>query len=123
RFLSTESLDFISSMSQLNRIERTKIVSEFEPAFRFLDVCTSPNFDKINCSICDKCMRTQLTLDIFGRLSEFNTVFDSEKYYKLKKDFLGKIIATKKINQINLELYDYLVLNNKLDTNDYLYSL
>lgn len=124
QFISTESLDFVSAMSHLNRIERTKIVSEFDLAFRFLDVCTSPNFnDKINCSQCDKCMRTQLTLETFGKLNEFESVFNLEKYYKLKKDFLGKIIATRNKNQINLELYDYLVLNKKLTLNHYLLSL
>lgn len=124
QYISTESLDFVSSMSHLNRIERTKIVSEFDLAFRFLDVCTSPNFnDKINCSQCDKCMRTQLTLETFGKLNQFEPVFYLEKYYKLKKDFLGKIIATRNKNQINLELYDYLVLNKKLTLNHYLLSL
>lgn len=124
RFISTESLDFISSMSHLNRILRTKIVSEFDLSFRYLDVCTSPDLQgKINCSQCDKCMRTQLNLEIFGKLDKFDPVFNLEKYYKFKKDFIGKVIATRKSNQINLELYDYLVLHKKLTPYHYYYSL
>lgn len=124
RFISTESLDFISSMGHLNRIGRTKIVSEFDLSFRYLDVCASPDWQgKINCSQCDKCMRTQLTLEIFGKLNKFDPVFNVEKYYKLKKDFIGKMIATRNSNQINLELYDYLVLHKKLTSDHYLLSL
>lgn len=123
RFISTESLDFISSMSHLNRIERTIKVSEYKPAFRFLDVCTSPDLQgKINCSKCDKCMRTQLTLDVIGKLNDFNLVFNIEKYNNYKKEFLGKMIATRKDNQINLELYNYLVINNKITISHYLHS-
>jgi len=124
RFISTESLDFVSSMSQLNRIDRTKKVSEFKLAFDFLDVCTSPDLKgKINCSQCDKCMRTQLTLDLIGKLNDFDSVFYKEKYYKIKNKFLGKVIATRKNNQINLELYANLVQNKKINLNHYLYAL
>ena len=124
KFLSTESIDFISSMSQLNRIDRTKIVAEFKPAHRFLDVCTSPDLQgKINCSRCDKCMRTQLTLDVLEKLDTFNMVFNIAEYSKLKKRFIGKVIATRKKNHINLELYDYLVLNNKLTLYHYFQSV
>ncbi|MFD2939587.1 hypothetical protein [Flavobacterium notoginsengisoli] len=124
RFISTESLEFISSMSHLNRIERTKLISEFSPAFHFLDVCTAPDFeDKINCSKCDKCMRTQLTLDVIGKLDNFNSVFNVEKYNAFKDEFIGKVIVTKNKNQINLEIYDFLNQNNTITLTNYLYAL
>lgn len=124
RFISTESLEFVSSMSQLNRIERTNLVSKFEPAFNFLDVCTLPIFeDKINCSQCDKCMRTLLTLDSIGKLNEFSSVFNIDKYYNLKNVFIGKVVATRNSNQINLELYNYLKQTKKIKFTHYLYYL
>jgi len=123
RFISTESLEFISSMTHLNRIERTKLISKFAPIFHFLDVCTAPNFkDKINCSKCSKCMRTQLTLDIIGELNNFNAVFNVEEYKILRDEFIGEIIATRTKNQINFELYNYLKQNGRITLKNYLYA-
>ena len=53
----------------------------------------------------------------------FNMVFNIAEYSKLKKRFIGKVIATRKKNHINLELYDYLVLNNKLTLYHYFQSV
>lgn len=85
--LSTESTTFFSAVSQFTRVERTELITKYDSSFEFLNVCVSPenSMDGSNCSICYKCMRTQLTLDILGKLDLYDKVFDLEKYRAKKK--------------------------------------
>ncbi len=91
--LSTESMDFYSSASRYTRVERTKLVSDFAPSYRHLNVCASPGaswrLGGKNCSVCGKCLRTQLTLDLLGKLHFYGDVFDHTKYLKKKAEFIG----------------------------------
>src|SRR5690606_756799 len=87
KMLSTESTTFFASAAQFTRVERTEKISAFTTTYKYLDVCTDPPVDSlyINCSQCFKCMRTQLTLELIGRLEEYNKVFNLKIYYKEKK--------------------------------------
>ena len=120
-FLSTESTTFYSSVSQLKRTERTELISNFPDTYNHLDVCTNPEeaIKKINCSKCDKCLRTQLTLDILGNLESYNSVFDLKEYYKRKNDFIGKIIARRN-DPFSSDIYD-LIKERKLNKRIYRY--
>ena len=55
----------------LSRLEKARLVAEWEPALRFLRVCNKPQFyqaGQINCSECEKCIRTMLELLVAGAL-------------------------------------------------------
>ncbi len=79
-WLSTESLDFIDDGGFYDRSQKTVLVSGYEPASRHLNVCSNHDTLDTNCSICPKCCRTLLTLEILGKIDEYKAVFDVEKY-------------------------------------------
>jgi hypothetical protein len=80
--LSTDTLDVFSVGSQYSRIEKTLRVAEIPDSYKLLDVCTdSRNLSSyINCSKCEKCLRTLATLDIAGYLERYSDSFDLNVY-------------------------------------------
>lgn len=121
--LSTESTDFFSAVQNLNRIERTEFVSGFPETYDFLDVCTDLKNEspKINCTRCEKCLRTALTLDLLGTLEKYDNVFSLEIYYKLKSNYIGKVIALKNKDQIYEDIFQ--LLQSKMNLKPlYIYS-
>jgi|LSQX01.3.fsa_nt_gb hypothetical protein len=95
--LSTESISFFSAGSQYTRVERTEKISNYEPTYRYLNVCVVSSSTGIarNCSVCHKCLRTELTLDILGKLNFYNKVFNLKEYSRAKDKFIGHVLANK----------------------------
>ena len=122
-FLSTESTEFYSSAVQLNRVERTAFISRFPDTYHHLDVCTNQNHKlyTINCSTCDKCMRTAFTLDLLHKLDLYKNVFSIKSYHKEKKKYIGKIIATKGENQFSKEIYNFMKSSNQFSNLDHIH--
>lgn len=77
--LSTESTECIPTGSQYTRIQKMERVAGMEASHEHLDVCASPASAGC-CSVCWKCMRAQLTLEILGKLHLYDKAFDSNKY-------------------------------------------
>lgn len=88
--LSTESTDLYSSGTQYTRVEKTALISDYEPTWRYLNVCTC---DDRNCSACYKCMRTMFTLELLGKLNNYAGIFNFGEYFRLKERYVGQIVA------------------------------
>jgi hypothetical protein len=86
--LGTESLQFISDGQQYTRTEKILHILEYPPVKKYLNICVGNHDDEKNCSICSKCLRTQMTLESADKLNEFSDIFDLEKYRH--KKFLYK---------------------------------
>lgn len=86
--LSTESLDFISDGCSYTRSEKVLHVLNYEPAGRYLNVCIDHVDKWENCSGCDKCLRTLLTLDITGNLNKFDKIFDFNIYEEKRDSYI-----------------------------------
>jgi hypothetical protein len=70
--LSSESMDVVHDGASFSRTEKTYILSSWPETYDKLRVC----FAKVgmnNCSHCEKCLRTMLTLDMFGMLDKYRT--------------------------------------------------
>jgi len=95
--LSTERLDAFSVGSEYTRVEKTIKVSEITDSFGSIDVCVNPRnaFNKTNCSVCWKCLRTLTTLDIAGKLNNYSESFDLDEYMKVKNIYLSSIYKNK----------------------------
>ncbi len=121
--LSTESIDFFSSGARLNRVERTALISNFPLTHKHLDVCTAPQFKDgyLNCSVCDKCMRTMLTLDLLGKLHLYEQVFNIEKYKQKKSFYIGIIVARKNQDPFSRDVYNLLIKENGINIFHYFY--
>lgn len=90
---STEGLDCVSTGCQMSRVEKTNMVATYEPSFRYLNVCVDPAFEGRNCSICFKCSRTILTLELLGKAHHYKRIFDLEKFGKIRSHYVQKVLA------------------------------
>lgn len=85
---SIPNIKFISTGGNVNRIQKTQIISNYAPAYKYLNVCVR---SVENDSTCFKCIRTILTLDALGKIDKFKNVFNTE-YYKIhKKEYIEKM--------------------------------
>ena len=87
--LSTHNLRIYSEGEGLSRMEKLKAVVEYEPAYKYLNVCLN---DGDNCNHCEKCVRTLLGLDALGALDKFRDVFDVEYYRQHKSWYLVQML-------------------------------
>ena len=93
-WLSTESLDFVDDGTFLDRSQKTVLIADYEPATRYLNVCSNHDTLDTNCSICPKCCRTLLTLELIGKLDAFRSVFDVDKYRrKARRLFIAETLV------------------------------
>ena len=90
--LSTESLDCVSTGCEMSRVEKTALVATYEPSRRYLNVCVDSAFEGRNCSVCFKCRRTMLTLELLGLDHLYGQVFDFGKFAKVRRRYLKEII-------------------------------
>lgn len=66
----------------------------------------------LNCTRCDKCLRTLLALDVFGNISSFSNLFDIDYYNKIKASYIAKVIYRRKGNAFYEDLYALMLENN-----------
>lgn len=93
-WLSTESLDFVDDGTFLDRSQKTVLIADYEPATRYLNVCGNHDTLDTNCSICPKCCRTLLTLELIGKADAFRAVFDVDKYRReARRLFIAETLA------------------------------
>ena len=77
--------------SQYTRAEKTLIVAEVEESHQSLHVCTTLTADGRNCSRCNKCLRTELTLDVTGHLKSYGRAFDLDVYRRVRRAYLDEV--------------------------------
>ncbi|MDO6687741.1 MULTISPECIES: hypothetical protein [unclassified Agarivorans] len=91
--LSTESLQSHSVGSEYTRVEKTAVVAKNPESYKVLDVCVKGDQAE-NCSYCDKCLRTMLTLDMTNQLSLYKDCFDLAVYQQHKDAFIGGMLVS-----------------------------
>lgn len=124
KLLETESTSFYSSASQYTRFERTELVSNYEPSYNYLNVCINQleADKKINCSQCEKCIRTLISLEILNKIHNYEKVFDLKVYYANKDIFISELLCNKELNQTNKELYLKLKKEREIKIKHYIKS-
>lgn len=85
---SIPNLKFISSGGNISRIQKTQLISNYAPAYKYLNVCVQ---SVKNDSTCFKCARTMLCLDAINRLENFKDVFDVNYYRTHKNEYIEKM--------------------------------
>lgn len=65
RLMSTGRTSFVHYGAEATRFEKTEFIADSELVRRYLHVCWEEASDR-NCGRCEKCYRTQLTLDLLG---------------------------------------------------------
>jgi hypothetical protein len=105
--LSTESLDIISSGGEVSRIEKTRAITCSGIAKHRLNVCQMPHDDGKNCSICVKCNRTLITLELLGCVDQYSDVFDLKKWRSVRNMYIIDKILRKSDDSLINEIKDY----------------
>lgn len=104
--LSSAGVEVVPSGSGLTRVEKTMRVTLVPESIVSLDVCVKPDPARgRNCSVCWKCMRTLLTLEIAGEMERYNGVFDLAAYHRRKGRFIARSYADK--NPLLREIYAF----------------
>lgn len=93
--LSTENIDFYSAGIEKSRLEKVEQISNYEPSYRYLNVCTR---EDVNCGVCEKCIRTQLELYSINKLELYNNVFDIQKFMIRLESHLGFMLVNQSID-------------------------
>lgn len=76
---STSATQLVHDGASSTRVEKTDLVARFPPAQSALHVC--PAVAASNCSECEKCYRTMMTLDVLGHRQAMEKAFDWSKYH------------------------------------------
>jgi hypothetical protein len=110
--LSTENVSFYSAGSNLSRVQKTKMVSEFELSYHYLNVCL---FKIKNCGRCLKCKRTLLTLDVLGSIEKYRNIFNLDAFYKIKDSYVKEVIESRNSDILFKDIYEEMVRRNYLE--------
>lgn len=94
--LSTESTEFYQEGAAYSRVDKIVDISNYEPTYRYLNVCVSGDDTHENCSTCNKCLRTLFALDLSGNLNKYENIFDIKKYKKVKGFYIAQLIQDSK---------------------------
>lgn len=105
--LSTETLEFISTGFQFSRVEKTRQTTTFKQSRDYLNVCVNPDPAGGNCSVCEKCARTLLTLELLGCAEEYKNVFQLDKYRLLRPAFVAFLLARQADDPYSREIVEY----------------
>lgn len=107
--LGNENTEFYSANQAWGRIEKTRIVGEFPPSYHHLQVCW---VSSCNCGHCIKCIRTLVTLDLLGQLSNFGHVFSLEDYLRKKRKILAMVYILRYRDPFFQTIYKYMRENH-----------
>ena len=83
--------------SEYTRAEKTLVVATIAESHESLNVCTSFSADGRNCSRCDKCLRTQLTLELTGHLAAYDRAFDLHVYRTVRAAYIDEVAWSRRI--------------------------
>ena len=117
--LSTHNTEIILSNPVMTRVQKTAYISSSSLVQRYLDVCWATqianmtnnsnllkNKVKRNCGKCDKCLRTLFTLELLGKIRDYEEIFDLNEYYKYRNKFIVKILSQREENEFYNEIFD-----------------
>jgi hypothetical protein len=102
--LSTDSLECLSTGGRYSRIEKTRLVAQYAPSHDWLNVCVDADGDGRNCSVCLKCSRTLLTLELLGEAEKFARVFDLAKFAAERDKFIRERVLPAKPPTLEAEI-------------------
>jgi hypothetical protein len=114
--MSTENVKSILACSSLSRPEKTLLISKNSLSHKYIDVCTYTGKRATttrNCSFCEKCLRTLVTLDFYGKLEDFKSSFDMPTYFKNKQKYVKNLNKDKHFDLEILNLYHSMANSKK----------
>lgn len=123
--LSTESTELVAADIEKPRSEKVRYIMDDAIVKHNLNVCireqsinnglikrNDTSEVRLNCGHCEKCLRTMLQLDIYGRLYEYSSIFNLSDWPVMKNDYLAKVLAGKNHNYMYNDIVSTIVAYN-----------
>ena len=101
---SNQNIRFYLESMDLGRVQKMEYVVDDCVSKKYLSVC---GYDYYNCGICEKCIRTLVTLDLMGALEDFSAVFDLDSYRKKRKKYLSRVYGRRRQTEYYREIEQY----------------
>lgn len=113
--IQTESFQMLTHAIHEERVEKTAFVAKQPLAQNYLDVCfhKEQRGCKKNCTQCEKCLRTAVTLYGLGKLDDFKAVFDTEYFYRHLDRIIGGVMYRAFINKNEYDIHIVNLLRQK----------
>lgn len=106
--ICTESFAASSDGSSYSRTQKTMMICSDPLVQKYLNVCNNPQTVAKNCSVCYKCQRTLLTLDILGVTNQFANVFDLAKYTARERSrYIATVLNNRKRDPFLQDICDF----------------
>jgi bacterioferritin-associated ferredoxin len=102
--LSTDCTQIFSVSTAMNRMEKTRYISQFPETYDHLLVCYTSGS---NCGKCDKCVRQLLALDYLGLLETYKNSIPYETYQKEKPWYELQLLSFRREDPFLNEIYQY----------------
>lgn len=121
---STENIEFIVADQDRSRVDKTIAIADNPLAQKYLHVCLREirannqgkeylrDVNYRNCTRCDKCWRTLITLDILGLTEKYRGIFDVEYFYTIRNSIIEDVIKNRKNNLFKNEIYQLMLEKN-----------
>ena len=87
----TEKLRYMISDHAM-RVDKLRAIADDADLPDFVSVCFHLDENGLNCGECYGCMKTIIPLDILGKLDQFETSFDTAKYYANRQDVFRSLV-------------------------------
>lgn len=124
--ISTSYVEFISADADVPRTEKTRYIYTDELTKSYLYVCWKDIFSNenpeygeymesipyLNCTRCDKCMRTAVTIDILGGVAAYSRIFDVPYYNSVKNGYIYKVITESDTNEMYRDIVSLMKKEN-----------
>ncbi len=109
---SSSNLQIRHDSIRLSRLDKVRVIADWDAALRNLRVCTMNPPDQLNCGKCEKCIRTMTELLALGKLAQAPS-FSAQD---VSPELLNTIeITTDHQNAWYLELVDLLAARGRSD--------
>ena len=110
--IQNERIDLIIDGCQYRRVDKTKNIADWDISKKYLNVCVSDTPDGSNCSLCSKCLRTLLALEILGKLDDYSGNFNIERYRQRSEKHKLDCLKAYNVGPFMTELVDFAKENN-----------
>lgn len=87
---TVEGIHMYSVGLDCERLDKQRFIQDYSETYKYLNVC---NREAMNCSRCEKCLRTMAGFHCLGTLDKYSHVFDIEYYYSNFPKCMGLLLG------------------------------
>lgn len=91
--VQTRAFKLVLDGAQYRRSQKVTNIVDWGISRKYLNVCVDSKREGGNCSACPKCKRTLIALESLGKLDEYSSVFDIDRYKSVSRWYKLMIVA------------------------------